>query len=280
MKYLAVPLMSTLLLAGCNSATESNTNIEMKASNDSTARSSRSVDSRSIIENIPVISQSGTSDGEIVLSQAWVNVIDIAIEHENGQEYTAVGPFAVDLITGESYPAIPSLAVPAGNVLAIEFELDLLEPELVESITGTPAGVTDWLQTSSMYISGDYVDTATNSTPITFENDMPESFRLVGDAGQTKLSINDDGSTDVVIAFRVDKWFDLSKDDGIGAADSLSVLISNGSILISNAGSNELNPTHDLIQSNIEDSTEYGEDIDGDGELSSSEDTSEEPSDS
>ncbi|MFH2115750.1 MAG: hypothetical protein ABIJ86_14720 [Spirochaetota bacterium] len=206
--------------------------------------------------DIPVEYPSGTAVGIINLTIAKVVVKEIQFEQDgladDAGEFEFNGPFIADLVANTLDPQPATTDLPSGTYTQVEFKIDKVEGD-EEDETGTTLVVdTDPLFGHSILLEGSYTPTGGVAVPFTYTFDIDAEFQLKG-VGDTAVGfdITAGGVNDVIIAFRLNKWF-TGRDPAAFAADPAAF-------------------SEDLKE-NIKQSADYGKDSDGDGILSSDED--------
>lgn len=247
---------------------------------------------------IPAIGVSGAQIGTITLVEARVAVKEIEFElaetddhadEEAEQEADETetdfeGPFIVDLITNTMTPEPDITALIAGTYEEIEIELDTIEGDEVGDDGETPAvAATDPLFGRSIYLEGTYANTAGTLTDVPFvlAFELEDEWELTGTGGESLGFVIDRNTINsIIIAFRLNTWFDFSNPETTLNVD-LTDLTSDagfdpvtGIVLDESeaAAAAVVESIREVIKENIEESADYGEDDDGDGELSSEED--------
>jgi len=183
------------------------------------------------------------------------------VEQEN-ETVDFEGPYIVDLLTNTVSPSPGDAEILVGVYNQIEV---MFNPD--PGISGN----------SSIYLEGTYTgETASGSVsnmPFYLSFVLDDNFQLTG-AGDDAIGFTVDGvENQIIIAFRLNKWFrfdDLqTNSENVNFSD---VLPDDGKIqLIINSG--DTGPICEVIVSNIQSSGDFGEDINGDGELGSDEDS-------
>jgi hypothetical protein len=231
-----------------------------------------------------VINSTSAEIGTLNLTKAQISLKEIKLimgdaneegeqEHEEGEQVNEEveeenetvdfeGPYIVDLIADTVSPSPGDAEIPVGVY------------NQIEGMLNTDNGISG---NSSIYLEGTYTG-ETGSGPVT---NMPfylsfaldDNFQLTG-AGDDAVGFTVDGVEDqIIIAFRLNKWFrfdDLqTNSENVNFSD---VVPAGGKIqLIINSG--DTDPICEVIVSNIQSSGDFGEDINGDGELGSDEDS-------
>lgn len=280
---LSLALLPALALVGCNPNTTDGMG-SVTLAFDSTQTSARAL-TRSTIANIPVIDSNSAAAGSITLDEAWVVIKEIELEHENDDENATddeleiefVGPFAVDLLSGTTYPALPSVSIDTGLYNDIEMDIEKLAQGDLTGMPDLPQGIADQLLNYSLYLSGTYTSedgTTYSSIPFSLSYDQTDEFEFTGTEFTNGFVVDDTGINDIIVAFRMNDWFDFSvpetNSDFLELVDAISQDSEGADQLILDGNTNS--DIMDVIEDNIEDSAEYGEDDDDDGELDEDED--------
>lgn len=266
-------ILTSLLLAAC-AQNEGDGKGDVTLSLQST-EGSRSF-FRTAISGIPVKDVAGDVQGTIDLTDAWVLVKEIEFEHEDDEETADsdinklefIGPYMVDLLTGVTYPELPQISIDTGLYTDIEMDIEKLNPSDRSGLTGLDSGVADTLEGYSLYLSGTYTEGST-TVDFTLYYDQTDEFEFSAQGESTKgFVIDDTGLNDIIVAFRLNEWFRFDNSD---TNNGLSVSFPDASAdIVLDANTND--DVMDVIEDNIEDSAEYGEDDDDDGQLSDDED--------
>ncbi len=243
---------------------------------------------------VPVIGVAGTQIGTLTLTNALIALKSIEFElaetDEHADEQATLetgesssdfdGPYVVNLLTNVMTPQPNLTNLIAGVYEEIEIELDKIEGDEVGEDGTTPiVDSTDPLFGRSIYLAGTYSNVAGTlvEVPFTMAFDLDAEFSLAG-AGGTSVGMVIDADTvnSIIIAFRLNKWFDFSNPETEKGVDFSNLTIDpvNGIVLDETETAADLNAgnVQEVIKKNIEKSADYGEDSDNDGELSSEED--------
>lgn len=309
MKYLApLAVMSSLAFVGCNTTTAGDGLGTVSLKFGASQSAARDVQARDPISNIDVTNIAGDVVGSITLNEAWVVVQEVEFEREDedddydddyddsdddrsssrsssDDDIEFVGPFAVDLLTGDSFPRLPSVSIDTGVYDDIEIDIEKLSQADLDGMTDLPAGIAQDLLKYSIYFSGSYTsvaDVSLTDVPFTFGYAMSDDFELSGTDFTQGFVIDDAGLNDIIVAFRLNEWFrfDDTETNEYGrefeqaktlAADGVTYEI----VLIHDNTSNLISDIAEVIRENIEESAEYGEDDDDDGYLDDDEDDDE-----
>ncbi|MBU2863801.1 DUF4382 domain-containing protein [Reinekea forsetii] len=282
-KLLPSILFTSIALVGCNPSDGSKgavtLDIQAKASTASKQAIRTVARNTSASVDISVIDASGATLGTLTLDSAWVVVDEIELEHEDdyadnedeveSEEVEFVGPFVVDLATNTTYPELPQVDIKAGNYTDIEFELEPLKEADVDSLVGLDDTTKAILTGKTIHFSGTYLKVnATEGVAFTFSTDEDIEFEFSGEGEASKgFMVDGAGLNDVIVAFRTDAWFDFSNTETNSNAN-IDLSVFDGNSVTIEAGSEIAN----VVLDNMEESAEYGEDLDDDGELDEDED--------
>ncbi len=247
---------------------------------------------------VPVIGKDGVKHGDLTITEAFMAVKNIQIElepsqvnssEEQEQEITVEypGPFLVNLITGVSNPDFPAIGLLPGAYDEIELAIDRLDGS-ERAADGTPlASPGSPMYGQSLYLTGRYTGRVGGADytdlPFVLAYDIDESFDLSGTDPVVSMAFESGSLNSIIIAFRLVQWFDFSKaktNPGLAVDFSALTLGSLGgapAIVLDGSANGSNVAIREVIEENIEESADFGEDADGDGYLSPSED--DDPSD-
>jgi hypothetical protein len=283
-------LASAIALVACNPSTngdgKGNVTLEFQGSQSSGVQVARTLGS--VGSSVPVTDTAGNEVGSISLSEAWIVVKEIELEHESEVEVDDetvaeieieiefVGPFAVDLLSGETYPQLPSVSIDTGLYNDIEMDIEKLEQGDLVGMPDLPQGIADKLLSYSLYLEGTYTS-ADNSTyvaiPFSLSYDQTDEFEFSPGDLSSGFVVDDTGINDIIVAFRLNEWFRFdvaeTNSDNLAFEDAIADNGSGNAIVLDGNSNSEI---MNIIEDNIEDSAEYGEDDDDDGELDEDED--------
>lgn len=291
---MAVIAGTATLLAACNPGGDTSlgrATLDIQATAPSySANTARSLTVRDAGEPVvlPVINPDSTKAGDLTLTKAWIVVRSIELEQDDDDqdddddddsdddEIEFVGPFVVNLLTNEVTPNLPELSLPRGRYDDIEIEYGPLRSNdqgadgqlLMDQFEDLGANY-------SLYLEGQYtpVNGAVNEYDFKLTYDEDDDFELSG--LDSSLGFDVDGSVDLIVAFRMARWFrfddDDTNDDGVRFEDGIAQG-TNDIFLDDDDSSNNAAKVYDVIEENIEESADYGEDDDDDGDLDSDED--------
>ncbi|WP_196157196.1 hypothetical protein [Reinekea sp. G2M2-21] len=274
-RILIVSLLGAVVISGCETAGDGKGDVTLNLEATQGARSFL----RTAITGVPVTDSNGLSAGTIDLTDAWVVVKEIEFEHEDDEETADsdqsklefIGPYAVDLLTGTTYPALPQISIDTGLYTDIEIDIEKLSASDVAGMTGLDSAIATKLENYSIYLDGTYND-GVNTIDFTLMYDQTDEFEF-SPAGVSSngFNIDDEGINDILVAFRLNEWFrfdNAETNNGLSVDFSDAVSGTDPIVLDANTNSDVM----DVIEDNIEDSAEYGEDDNDDGVLSDDED--------
>jgi len=185
---------------------------------------------------------------------------------EDEEEREFKGPFLVDLIANTVTPTPPEAKVPAGDYKEIELSVHKIEDEDLADLT---MDKNDTMYKRSIYVSGIYTPTGGSAVNFSMSYELSEEYKL---SGSNAFSIGSGLVNDLVIAFRLPRWFVFdnaeTNSDGLSFAD-LPV----GDISLTEDSDEIAKKIRSIIKENIKLSADFGKDQDGDGKLSNDEDT-------
>ena len=214
------------------------------------APGSRAVTSIELTVDYPA----GTAVGIISLTTVRFVLKEFELEQEGDvdAEFEFEGPYLVDLLAETMTPEPVAVDLPPGTYSQVKFKIDRIEGDEEETV-GTPlVAADDPLFGHSMYLAGTYTPTGGEAVGFTYTFDVDAEFELTP-AADTSIGfdIMDTVVNDVMIAFRLGRWF-----DGI---DPAAFAAAPGDYA-------------EELKENIKGSADYGKDEDHDGVLESSED--------
>ncbi|EAR11269.1 hypothetical protein [Reinekea blandensis] len=279
----ALALLPALALIGCNPNTLDGTG-EVTLQFGASETSARTALRATTVSSIPVTDSSGQAAGSIGLNEAWVVVKEIELEHETDDddaleeelEIEFVGPFAVDLLSGETYPSLPSVSIDTGLYNDIEIDIEKLADSDLVGMPDLPQAIADQLLNYSLYLEGTYTsqDGSTYvAIPFSLSYDQTDEFELSGTDFSQGFVVDDTGINDIIVAFRLHEWFRFdnleTNSDGLELVNAITSTEGGNALVLDGNTNSDL---MDVIEDNIEESAEYGEDDDDDGELDEDED--------
>jgi predicted small secreted protein len=246
---------------------------------------------------LPVTNKDSTKAGDLTLNKAWIVIRSIELERDDDDddenddddddddddEIEFVGPFVVNLLTSEVTPDLPELSLPQGRYDEVEIEYGPLRSG-DQGMDGEPLmdQFPDLGGQYSVYLEGGYTSTDGTYTDIDFRftYDEDDEFELSGLDPSLGFDVN--GDVDLIVAFRMARWFRFDDDDtndddvefeqGVTTVD-IGLQTERNVIYLDDDDSSDLaESVFEVIEENIEESADYGDDDDGDGELDSDED--------
>jgi len=284
----ATAILAAIALSACNPATLSDGQSDAidgkgTVTFDISASKSARMLTRAVVSDIPVTDAAGSAVGAISLSAAWVVIKEIELQHEGDGEHGVddanqveyVGPFAVDLLTGDSFPPFPQVSIDTGNYVDVEFSIEKLEDEDLIGLGDLPTEITSSLLNYSVYLEGTYssADQVTYvSIPFSLSNDQSQEFELSGSQSSKGFVVDDTGINDILVAFRLNEWFRFNDIETNSDSIDFETAVSSGAIVLD---SNTNSSVMAVIEDNMKSSAEYGEDDDDNGQLDDDEDDDE-----
>lgn len=280
-KSVTMALAVVIVLFSCDSVSESIVTLDIQSTKPGAALPSpaRSLSTGNVVATpvtITVIDKSGNPAGNLELTKAMIAVKEIEIEMEGQEddESEYAGTFLVDLLNNTVTPEFPDITLPGGNYDEIELEIDKLDGTELDA-SGNPLVVEgDVMFGRSLYLEGTYTPSAGIPQTFALAYNTEEEISLKDSNSINSIAVT--GLTELLIAFRMDNWFDFSnKETNIHDVDFSSLTL-NGTIdLLADlqAGLPVIDSyLMEVIQENIEESADFGEDQDGDGILEEDED--------
>jgi hypothetical protein len=268
-----------VLLVGCSSALASTiATLDIQGTKPLGILSLASIDSPKALlspsVNLPVVDTAGNETGTLTLTTAKVclkeikliqggeNSNDAEVEEDNAS-VDFEGPFIVDLIADMVTPTPGNATILVGVYTQIEVTLD-----------SHPA-----LNGSSIYLEGTYTGpTASGNVtdmPFTLSFELDDEFQLTGDGDNpVGIDVSEGVTNPIIIAFRLNKWFRFNDPQTNPGSVNFSDVVPTGGViqLIIKSGDTD-DAICAVIVSNIQSSGDFGEDINGDGQLGSDEDS-------
>ncbi len=286
-RYLILAAMAALALSGCAQKASMSLSMQATAPGGGTPRALGGASARALTTPlvVPVIGKDGSNLGNLTIEEAFAAVKDIQIELDPAQvdstdeqaqeaelEYT--GPFLVDLVGSTVNPDFPAISLLPGSYDEIELSIDKLDGTELgrDGKPLAPAGSP--LLGRSIYLKGSYAAVGAASVPFTLAYDIDEGFELSGADAALPLALEGGADNPVIVAFRMRQWFDFSKAKTNPSliVDFRDLSLSNGAIVLDGTALGKNNAVREVIEENIEESADFGEDGDGDGILSPAED--------
>lgn len=231
---------------------------------------------------INLVDSSGSSVGSVNLTDARIVLKEVEFEFENDGENDAeiefAGPFVADLLTNTVTPSLDNILLDTGTYEEIFLSLDKIEGDEIDDDGNQLIPSTDPLFGHSLYIEGTYTGPSSSgaqtSIPFKMSFDLEEEFELTG-TNDTSEGLEIDSATlnDVIVAFRLAKWFRFDNLETNGSSfDPSQFVVSGGEIDIDEDSTGANASLREVIKENILESADYGEDLDDDGELDIDED--------
>lgn len=295
-KLLIISIALIVMFTGCNMSgiPEGQGRVDLAIQSTAPAGSSASP-SRAISSNmeIPVTDSLGTQIGTIKLTEALVALKEIELELaeaeadtleeiEQNSEIEFEGPYIVNLLTDTITPSLDSVDLLPGNYDEIELDLDSIGGEEEDTDGNQLVDPSHPLFGNSIYLNGSYTGATAGGDvtdiPFTYEYDLDKEFELTGSSDTSEGFFIDEGAVNnIIIAFRLVRWFDFSNSETNSDNYDFSSLVvsTSGSepfILLDKTAEGANKNLREVIEKNIEESADYGEDLDDDGELDSEED--------
>jgi len=238
--------------------------------------------------DLSVVNTTGTEIGTLTLTNAKVSLMEIKLiqggENSNNTEVdednntevdedndTEVdednasvdfeGPFIVDLLADTVTPTPGTATILVGVYTQIEVTL-----------APNPA-----LNGSSIYLEGTYTGPTASGPvadmPFTLSFELDDEFQLAGDGDNpVGIDVSEGVTNPIIIAFRLNKWFRFDDPQTNSDNVNFSDVVPNGGIIQLTINSGDTDAICEVIESNIVSSGDFGEDINGDGQLGSDED--------
>lgn len=238
--------------------------------------------------DLPVTGIAGSQIGSLTLTEARLSLkefkfklaeeeVDTPEEESENDSIELEGPYVVDLIADTVTPPLDLVDVIAGVYKEIEMKLDKIEGDEEDEEGATLVDTADTLFDRSIYIEGTYSDTLATLTDVpfvlTFEIDEEFSLTGLGDTSEG-IVIDQNMLNHIIIAFRINKWFDFSNPETANDVDFTDLTVDPlvGIVLDESIADSTAEEIHDVIKENIKESADYGEDEDKSGELEPDED--------
>lgn len=286
---LTMAMIPALAFVGCNPSAldgKGTTTLQFESSKTNARELARTSHNDVTVD---VIGSSGEAAGSITLTEAWVVIKEIELEHETDDENATddeleiefIGPYAVDLLSGTTYPELPAVSIDTGLYNDIEIDIEKLEQNDLQGMPNLPQGISDKLLNYSLYLDGNYTseDESTYvNIPFTLLYRQTDEFELSGTAFSNGFVVDDTGINDIIVAFRLNEWFRFDNDETNGAGTELTDAVRQDAnsdyVMYLDDGDGQSNDDSvlDVIRDNIEDSAEYGEDDNDDDSLDEEED--------
>ena len=261
----------------------------------------RSLESRSILTktavssaDISVIATDGTTQlGVLTITEAWValkeielemaeNEIDSPEEEEQQNEIEYEGPFLVNLLTDEISPEPELIDILPGLYEEIELKIDKIEDDETDDDSTPLVTADDPIYGYSIYIEGTYTGTIDgtqyNNLLFVLAYEFDEEVTFSGSDESLGFTIEDAAFNSLIIAFRLNKWFNFSDTEtNSDEVDFNDLTVTTGASgnevrLDENVEASLSQKVREVIKENIKHSADYGKDEDENGELESNED--------
>lgn len=251
-------------------------------------------------KTVDIKDETGAVVGSLLITKAQVALkeiefeseeelsLDTALEGDSSEEvedsFDFKGPYIVDLVTDTVSPELGFADLPPGIYKEIELKLDKVEGDELDEQGAQLVDASDPLFGNCIYIEGTYTGPSSTGaqTDIPFKMSfaLDEEFELSG-PGAVSNGIDVSTSVDVIIAFRLQKWFafDSLETNSDGSLSPNKLIVQSGEIVLDDQASGDNDAIRDMIKENIKDSADYGEDKDDDGVLESDEDDDEDDED-
>jgi len=226
-----------------------------------------------VAPSINVTDKAGTVSGTITLTKAYLAIKEIEIEMvgEDSDECEYNGTHVVDLLNNTVTPDLPAITLPDGEYDEIEMDIDIITEQDLDA-AGNPIIAADHVMFgNSLYLEGRYTIEGGTAVPFKMAFQTEEEVILKDNNSTKTFALT--GHSDLIVAFRMDNWFNFSNKESNSYNLDFSALTDFD--LNNDADSTILaikKNIMDVIQENIEDSADFGEDIDGDKELGEEED--------
>jgi hypothetical protein len=177
------------------------------------------------------------------------------------------GPFVVNLLTNESTPSFSELDVPAGDYREIEMRMHKVRGCERDDQGAVAVAETDPLYNQSVVIQGSYTASGGAARDFAYIDDEGEEFQLSGASASVGFTVAEGVSQNILVAFRMARWFDFT-----GLDVSLADASGSGPIQLDVSASDADSQIRELIRENLKASADYGKDEDKDGKLEKDED--------
>lgn len=258
----------------------------------------------SVSVNLSVVSTNGTGIGTLIVTDAKVSLKEIKLiqggagsnsaeaDEDNGTEVDEDNGTEVDGGNNTEIDEDNNIEVDEDNA-SVDFEGPFVVDLLADTVTPTPGTATilvgvytqiegeldcnPALNGSSIYLEGYYTGPTASGPvadmPFTLSFELNDEFQLTGD-GNDPVGINvGEGITNqIIIAFRLNKWFRFDDPQTNPDSVNFSDVVPNGGVIQLIINSGDTDAICEVIESNIVSSGDFGEDINGDGQLGSDED--------
>ncbi|MBB6480403.1 hypothetical protein [Spirochaeta isovalerica] len=222
--------------------------------------------------SITVTNKDGSDGGTLTLTKAYMAVkeIEIELEGEDDEESEYSGTYLVDLMNSTVTPDFPAIDLPDGEYDEVQMKIDRLTGTETDDSSNALAVDGDPMFGRSLYLEGTYSPLVGADQPFVLAYTSEEEIQLKDSDSVNSFAIS--GLSELIVAFRMDRWFDFSNPetekniDLTAIAGDINLLEDNGSLSV-----DELDLMK-VIEKNIEESADFGVDSDDDGILEEDED--------
>lgn len=215
--------------------------------------------------SVKVLGKGGAPIGVLRLTRAQIALKGIKFRQgkEDAEEReTFSGPYAVDLLSNSTIPSLSKIALSPGEYKDVQLQIHRLEANQITGISSANP-----LVDNSIYIEGDYIPTVGSSVHLVIKVDVSEEFSLFEEGSTAGGAKIDAGSNlSIIIAFRLNHWFDFSN-QSYDFSD-----LSGSAVTIDSKGDAIGKGIQEILKEKIKNSADFGEDKDADGNLSPIED--------
>jgi hypothetical protein len=213
---------------------------------------------------IPVIGKAGEVAGTFELTEARISLRDIRLKLDASDQSlreTFEGPYIADLLANTVTPSLSNISLPAGTYRSLALRMHKLAKDEIGDLASD-----DLLVDQSLVMQGVYVPTQGPAIQLTIKLDASEEFTVqMPKLSSAGVDVKDGLSHQVIVAFRLNEWFNFQGQD-----HDLSEL--SGTEAVIDDRSDEIGKKLlDRISNLVKDSARFGEDRDGDGQLSRAE---------
>lgn len=230
--------------------------------------------------SVAVKSANGTSLGTLVLTDARLVLKQIRLiaessesaltlkkdskeDDEDEQTEEFKGPFIVDLLNNKVTPDPGEISIAAGQYRDIKLILHQIEKGGISEA--------DPLYKRSIYVAGTFTPTQGTSRDFVLSVELSEEFSLAQLRSSNGVGIDGDSTNNIVIAFRMERWFDFSNTK-INEKKLDFSSVTGASIVLSEKSEGIQKQLQEIVKKNIKSSANFGKDRDGDRRLSRDED--------
>lgn len=213
---------------------------------------------------IPVIGKAGEVAGTFELTEARISLRDIRLKldaADQSERETFEGPYIADLVANTVTPSLSNITLPVGTYRHLSLRMHKLAKDDIGDLADD-----DLLVDQSLVMKGVYTPAQGQAIQLTIKLDASEEFTVqMPDPSNAGVDVKEGLSHQVIVAFRVNEWFDFQAQD-----HDLSDL-SGSEVVIDDRADDVGSKLLDRIKNLVKDSARFGEDKDGDGQLSRSE---------